>query len=200
MSYPNTNIFKELLIVGSHENRKLIYYDESDDMPILLDDNNKPCIEISNFEEYKTYLFTIIQTIDEINEKNIAYTSVDPAFYSNNKKDISLIDNERYIGHISSFLIDLPNNKKYDYIFITNCYINLFEQNIKKIKSLLNDNGYIIILKGVPYKSFGIIKSKYFKNVCNYKINRLHKTITVYKKYVSNKMKKYIKMEVYKFL
>ena len=149
---------KELLIVGSHENR-LRYYDddpEYNDLPKLYESNGD---ENSDFEQYKEDIFNII-------DNDIKYSSVDPS-YINDIKDISKND-KRYNGHIRSLFGELSDDKKYDYILITSCYQNFFVENIDKIKKLIKENGNIIVLYGVPYRSFYSIVNEHFNHIDDY--------------------------------
>jgi hypothetical protein len=165
---------KELLIVGSYENR-LRYFDndpEYDDLPKLglseelTDESNND--EISDFERYKEDIFNIISN-------NIKYSSVDPS-YINDIKDISKND-ERYICHIRSLFGELSDDKKYDYILITSCYQNFFVENIDKIKKLIKEDGIIIVLYGVPYHSFNAIINEHFNHIDDYNTYNFKKLI-----------------------
>lgn len=144
---------KELLIVCSSENRKLNEDEYDPEMPGLLDGYGLPSKEISDFTRYKEEILEII------GGENINYTSVDPT-YTNEKIGI---DDDRYRGHISSFMNELPDSKQYDYIFITSCYDNFFKENIEKIKKILKPSGKIIILKVASFDSFDVL----FKNNFN---------------------------------
>ena len=139
------------LMIGTAENRLNVPIEDCDDMPDLLNDDGTIYDEASaksNLEEDKYNIFKNINNI----YKNaiIKYTTVDPTYFSNKKR----VDNDdnNYTGHIQNLLIDIPDNIIYDNISVVGCYQDLFDdENIDKIKKILNPNGYIIIHDTVPY-------------------------------------------------
>lgn len=163
---------KQLLVIGSSENRKCveIYDPELADLPYLINDageivhSNNIC---TNFEQYKESFFDTINTQINNDKSIIKYTTIDPVFTNEKKVEDDNNDNydPNYLSHISSLLVNLDNGLLYDYLFVTNCYIDFLVINLEKIKNIMKPNGYLIILKGVVYSKFPDILNNDFNKI-----------------------------------
>lgn len=153
---------KQILFVGTVENRKYLRNDIDDDMPGLINCDGTPYIqdsELSDLENNKTKLFKFFKNLFN---STFNYCTVDPSYSNEKKKDQ---DDTSYLGHYSCLLHELPNelNNTFDSIVITNCYQDFFSEiNINKLNCLLQNNNTIYIHSKVPY-----IITKYMETQLN---------------------------------
>ena len=101
----------QTLLVGTAENRvpKII---ECVGLPDLIDSNGKIIDELTEKSDFEKEKDIILNNIKKIyNNKIIKYISIDPA-YTSNKRNPE--DDPNYLGHISSLLIDIPDNYTFD--------------------------------------------------------------------------------------
>ena len=158
-----------VLFVGTAENRyynEISYDPELNDMPTLINKDGTivdELNELTEIEKYKSFIFKKLGL-----DKNTKYNTVDPEYSINNKKKEH--DTNNYLGHYDCLLEDLDNSLefKFDYIIITSCYDNLFNQtNIDKLNQLSKYSNRIYILKGVPYTISDYMKNNLFYEFMN---------------------------------
>jgi len=148
-----------LLGVCSAENREIDDSDLDPDMPSLMSRNTGLVenykLHRTDFEIDKYDIFdTIYQNLTESKIDSIKYTTIDPVLM--NKQKNPRLEDPNYEGHISSFFseIDQRYNNYFNFIYISSCYQNFFEdKNILTLNRITKSRAYLILKVSVPYEN-----------------------------------------------